>query len=102
METKKIEKIVWHDDVLMKQLISYAVGTWMGRYRLDIHGLHIAHPNPTKEELAPYQYKGEQIEIDDDGIIPMMTNDCGFSDNASQRFSTSYARCLAMPSMWRT
>jgi hypothetical protein len=87
METKKTEKIVWHDDVLMKQLISYAMGVWMGRYRLDKPGLHIAHPNPTNEELAPYEYKGEQIEIDDDGIIPLMANDCGFSDNASQRFS---------------
>ena len=35
------ESIVWHDDVLMKQLISYAFGTWMGRYRLDKPGLHI-------------------------------------------------------------
>ena len=87
METKKIEKIVWHDDVVTKQLISYAFGTWMGRYRLDKPGLHIAHPNPAKEELAPYMYRGEQIEIDDDGIIPLMPKDSGFSDNACQRFS---------------
>ena len=86
METKKIEKIVWHDDVVTKQLISYAFGTWMGRYRLDKPGLHIAHPNPAKEELAPYMYRGEQIEIDDDGIIPLMPKDSGFSDNACQRF----------------
>ena len=77
----------WQDDVIMKQLISYAVGCMLGRYRLDKPGLHIAHPNPTDDEIAPYEYKGEQWEIDDDGIMPLMPNDCGFSDNASARFA---------------
>lgn len=77
----------WQDDVIMKQLISYAVGCMLGRYRLDKPGLHIAHPNPTDEEIAPYEYNGEQWEIDDDGIMPLMPNDCGFSDNASSRFA---------------
>lgn len=79
--------IVWHDDAIIKQLISYAVGCMLGRYRLDKPGLHIAHPNPTDEEIAPYEYNGEQWEIDDDGIMPLMPNDCGFSDNASSRFA---------------
>lgn len=43
----------WNDDVIIKQLISYAVGCMMGRYRLDKPGLHIAHPEPTAEEIAP-------------------------------------------------
>ena len=77
----------WQEDVIMKQLISYAVGCMLGRYRLDKLGLHIAHPNPTDEEIAPYEYKGEQWEIDDDGIMPLMPNDCGFSDNASAHFA---------------
>lgn len=77
----------WQDDVIMKQLISYSVGCMFGRYRLDKPGLHIAHPNPTDEEIAPYEYNGEQWEIDDDGIMPLMPNDCGFSDNASARFA---------------
>ena len=77
----------WQDDVIMKQLISYAVGCMLGRYRLDKPGLHIAHPNPTDDEIAPYEYKGEQWVIDDDGIMPLMPNDCGFSDNASARFA---------------
>ena len=72
---------------MTKQLISYAVGCMLGRYRLDKPGLHIAHPNPTDEEIAPYEYKGEQWAIDDDGIMPLMPNDCGFSDNASARFA---------------
>lgn len=79
--------ITWNGDVMTKQLISYAVGCMLGRYRLDKPGLHIAHPNPTDEEIAPYEYKGEQWEIDDDGIMPLMPNDCGFSDNASTRFA---------------
>ena len=54
---------------MTKQLISYAVGCMLGRYRLDKPGLHIAHPNPTDEEIAPYEYNGEQWAIDDDGIM---------------------------------
>ena len=77
----------WQDDVVMKQFISYAVGCMMGRYRLDKKGLHIAHPNPTAEETASYIYNNVEFEIDEDGIIPLMPNDCGFSDNASNRFA---------------
>lgn len=79
--------IIWNEDAMTKQLISYAVGCMLGRYRLDKPGLHIAHPNPTDEEIAPYEYNGETWEIDDDGIMPLMPNDCGFSDNASARFA---------------
>ena len=42
MEQKE-QHIVWHDDVVMKQFISYAVGCMMGRYRLE-EGL--AHRSP--------------------------------------------------------
>ena len=80
-------QLKWHADVVMKQLISYAVGCMLGRYRLDKPGLHIAHPSPLEEDIAPYMYKGVQYEIDDDGIMPLMPNDCGFSDNASLRLS---------------
>lgn len=88
METHNTQQhIAWHNDVVIKQFISYAVGCMLGRYRLDKQGLHIAHPNPTDEEIAAYEYNGETWEIDDDGILPLMTNDCGFSDNASTRFA---------------
>ena len=86
-DNNNTQHIVWHDDAIIKQLISYAVCCMLGRYRLDKPGLHIAHPNPTDEEIAPYEYKGEQWAIDDDGIMPLMPNDCGFSDNASARFA---------------
>lgn len=68
-------------DVVMKQFISYAVGCFMGRYRLDKPGLHIAHPNPTADELKPYTYNGEPFQMDDDAIIPLMGRECPFSDD---------------------
>ena len=79
-------QIIWHDDVLVKQFISYAVGCMMGRYRLDKPGLHIAHPNPTEEEVCTYTYNGQGFTTDEDGIVPLMTRDCPFPDNASERF----------------
>lgn len=79
-------QIVWHKDVLMKQFISYAMGCWMGRYRLDKPGLNIAHPDPTPEELAAYDVNGNTFEIDDDAIIPLMPESAPFPDNAVKRF----------------
>lgn len=78
-------RIKWHDDVLIKQFISYAMGCWMGRYRLDRPGLNIAHLNPTEEEKAAYSIYGETFEIDDDGIVPLLPSDSPFTDNAINR-----------------
>jgi hypothetical protein len=82
-------------DVPVKQLISYAIGCFMGRYRLDKPGLHIAHPQPSAEELAPYDFQGKQnlegfqqpsrFEIDEDAILPLMGSRCAFPDDALQR-----------------
>ena len=80
-------QIVWHDDVIIKQLISYAIGCMMGRYRLDREGLWIAHPNPTSDEIYTYHYNGNDYTIDDDGIMPVMSRDCGFDDNGVLRFT---------------
>lgn len=77
--------IIWHDDVLVKQLISYAIGCMMGRYRLDRPGLHIAYPNPSPADVEAYEFQGEEFEIDDDGIIPLLGRDCAFEDNAYNR-----------------
>jgi hypothetical protein len=78
--------ITFNHDVLIKQLISYAVGCMMGRYRLDRPGLAIAHPDAKPEEYAPYTYHGETFEIDDDGILPLLPVGCAFTDNANLRF----------------
>lgn len=74
-------EIQWHDNVIMQQFISYIIGCCMGRYRLDRPGLHIAHPLPTDEELAPYSYNGCQFLIDEDGLLPLLPSDSPFQDN---------------------
>ena len=58
----------------------------LGRYCLDKLGLHIAYPEPTAEEIAPYTYNGKQWNIDEDGILPLMPSDTDFSDNATVMF----------------
>ena len=77
-------RILWQDDVLIKQLISYMVGVWMGRYRLDRPGLNIAHHDPTDEEMASYKYGPDNaaLVIDDDAIIPILPTGAPFEDNA--------------------
>ena len=72
-------------DAVMQQLVSYCVGLMMGRYRLDKPGLNIAHPDPTAEELAGYDYNGHRVEIDDDAILPLMGSGCQFPDDVLQR-----------------
>lgn len=79
-------QIVWQNDVIVKQLISYAVGCMLGRYRLDKPGLHIAHPEPTAEEIAAYTFNGKQWSIDEDSILPLMPSDTDFADNATVMF----------------
>lgn len=77
--------IVWNDDVIIKQLISYAIGCWMGRYRLDKPGLNIAY-YPEDKEICSYKYNGKSFTIDDDGIIPLMGGQNPFEDdNAIQK-----------------
>jgi hypothetical protein len=79
------DHVVWHPDVVMKQLISYIVGVWMGRYRLDRPGLYIAYPSPSAEDLAPYTYHEQTVSIDDDAIIPLLPRDSPFEDNLVNR-----------------
>lgn len=74
-------------DVVIKQLISYAIGCWMGRYRLDQPGLYIAHPNIKEEEIVTYPYRDETLTIDDDGIIPILPYECPFEDNLQNRIA---------------
>lgn len=79
------QQLPFKTDVVVAQFISYAIGLFMGRYRLDRIGLNVAHPNPTEEELASYIHNGYKIEIDEDGVIPIMGNDCAFADDALLR-----------------
>lgn len=76
----------WQRDIIIKQLISYMVGVWMGRYRLDRPGLNVAHPDPTDEEMASYQYGPDNatLIIDDDAIIPILPTGAPFEDNLTE------------------
>lgn len=80
-------EIEFQADVVMKQLISYAIGCWMGRYRLDQPGLYIAHPDAKEEEIVRYPYGEETFTIDDDGIIPVLPRECPFDDNLQNRIA---------------
>jgi type II restriction/modification system DNA methylase subunit YeeA len=71
---------------VISQFVSYAIGLFMGRYRLDKQGLNIAHPNPTQEELASYSHNNGQVIIDEDAILPIMGKNCNFPDDSLQQF----------------
>jgi type II restriction/modification system DNA methylase subunit YeeA len=73
-------------DEVISQFISYAIGLFMGRYRLDKPGLNIAHPNPTKEELSNYTYNHGEVVIDQDAILPLMGKLCNFSNDVIKQF----------------
>lgn len=71
--------------VVAAQLVSYLVGVAMGRYRLDKPGLHIAHPSPTPEETVSYNFNGGTFQMEEDAVMPLMAEDCGFADNTLVR-----------------
>lgn len=78
-------EVVWHRDVLMKQFLSYAVGCMMGRYSIDKPGLILANQGDgiaQYNELVP----NSRFEADDDGIVPLMSAQSDFADNATVRF----------------
>lgn len=82
-------EIVWHEDVVIKQLISYLVGCYMGRYSIDKPGLIIAsqHQDLTtlgvKVEGVENEAEG-RIEIDDDGMVPILAGEY-FPDDMTVR-----------------
>ena len=83
----KIEdgELKWNADVVMKQLISYAVGCMMGRYSIDKPGLILANQGDGLEQYNE-QIPNSRFEPDDDGIIPLMSAQSDFADNATIRF----------------
>lgn len=83
-------KIIWHEDVVIKQLISYLVGCYMGRYSVDKPGLIIASQGQDLSSLG-LEMEGlagsgnNTIAIDDDGIIPFIQEQDFFADNMTER-----------------
>ena len=82
-------EIVWHEDVIIKQLISYLIGCFMGRYSIDKPGLIIASQN---QDLTTLGVKVEgigngaegKLEIDDDGVVPILAGEY-FPDDMTVR-----------------
>ncbi|SKB73867.1 BREX-1 system adenine-specific DNA-methyltransferase PglX [Macellibacteroides fermentans] len=77
-------------DVVMKQFISYLVGCFMGRYSVDKPGLIIADTNVDLHSLG-LKVQGLEdtpqdstLEIDDDGIIPILDDEY-FNDDMTVR-----------------
>jgi hypothetical protein len=82
-------EIVWNEGIIIKQLISYLVGCFMGRYSIDKPGLIIASQH---QDLTTLGVKVEgiengaegRLEIDDDGIVPILAGEY-FSDDMTVR-----------------
>lgn len=89
-DSKEDEKIIWHDDVIIKQFISYLVGCFMGRYSVDKPGLIIANQH---QDLSSLDLQVDGIEnsprstlsIDDDGIVPIIQEPDFFADDMTER-----------------
>lgn len=82
-------EIVWNEGIIIKQLISYLVGCYMGRYSIDKPGLIIASQH---QDLTTLGVKVEgvengaegRIEIDDDGMVPILAGEY-FPDDMTVR-----------------
>lgn len=78
-------QIVWHKDVIIKQFISWMVGCFMGRYSADKPGLIIASQG---QKVADLDLPAQTLEIDDDGIIPIIQEADFFADDMTQRIES--------------
>lgn len=74
--------VVWNKDVIIKQFISWMVGCFMGRYSVDKPGLIIASQG---QKVADLDLPAMTLEIDDDGIIPIIQEADFFADDMTQR-----------------
>ena len=82
-------EIAWNEGIIIKQLISYLVGCFMGRYSIDKPGLIIASQH---QDLSALGVKVEgiengalgRIEIDDDGVVPILAGEY-FPDDMTVR-----------------
>lgn len=85
-EITGIVRLPFKEEELMQQLLSYALGCIMGRYRLGKPGLHIAHPDPDPEALAPYEVTAADgsthtFAPDQNAIVPLLGSSGRFPDD---------------------
>lgn len=78
----KDNKIVWHEDEIIKQFLHYLVGLFMGRFSVDKPGLIIASQGQKIQDL---DLPAQTIEIDDDGIIPIIMEPDFFANDLTKR-----------------
>lgn len=85
LSSEKERELKQREDT-MKELISYSFGCMMGRYSLDREGLVYAHSanQGFKDLVAKGTYK--TFTADDDGIVPLASEDWLFEDDATTRF----------------
>ncbi|MCR9704099.1 BREX-1 system adenine-specific DNA-methyltransferase PglX [Vibrio vulnificus] len=83
---KKFTLVVQPCYELIYSLLSFFIGSVMGRYSLDREGLVYAHSgnNGFKELVDADTYKS--FPADDDGIVPLADEEWLFDDDATTRF----------------
>jgi len=84
-------QIVWHNDVVIKQFVSYLIGCCMGRYSNDKPGLILANQESKESDYYDIIDKSQDecaFRIDSDGIIPLMPADTDFKDNAVKQIKS--------------
>lgn len=79
-------EVKWHEDEIIKQFISYLVGCFMGRYSIERPGLVIANQGQQPSDL---DFTPTTIEIDDDGIIPIIQEADFFADDMTYRVESA-------------
>lgn len=70
----------------LTELIHYSIGTMMGRYSLDQDGLVYAHSSNEGFEELEADGAYSSFPADDDGIIPLASEEWLFDDDATTRF----------------
>ena len=84
-------ELVFQEDEVFQQFMSYAVGCMFGRYSLDKEGLILANQGETLEDYLNKVYGNSHPELvegflpDDDNIIPIL-DDEWFEDDIVGRF----------------
>jgi type II restriction/modification system DNA methylase subunit YeeA len=82
-------ELVFQEDEVFQQFMSYAVGCMFGRYSLDKEGLILANQGETFEDFLTKVEKSEnEVSFlpDDDNIIPIL-DDEWFEDDIVNRFN---------------
>ncbi len=78
------KELVFNQDEILKQFISYSVGCMFGRYSLDKEGLVLANQGETLEDYLK-QVPKPFFTPDADNIIPILDDDY-FMDDITDRF----------------